>query len=96
MTALSNWATSRPQTIELNRDEYSRPDFAARTDAEVKLVTANVLSTEEVRIRERFNGPAPGALVGNDQATTTGTTGQETTTQNQAAGGRNGNALQSN
>lgn len=70
MTALSNWATARPQSVELNRDEYSRPDYATRAEANVKYVDKQVLSSEEVRIRERFNGPAPGAVVGNDQATT--------------------------
>jgi HK97 family phage portal protein len=88
MTALSNWSTTRPQTLELNRDEYSRPNFAERTDAEVKLVEAGAMSIDELRIRERFNGPAPGALVGNDQATTS----QDTT--DQAAVGRNGYAVQ--
>ena len=103
MTALSNWATVRPQSVELNRDEYSRPDFAVRTDAEVKLLQAGAITVGELRARERFNGPAPGALVGNDQAVVTdtgalngSTNGSVNTTQDQAAGGRNGNALQGN
>jgi len=104
MTALSNWATVRPQSVELNRDEYSRPDFAVRTAAEAKLVEDGIISVDEVRARERFSGPAPGALVGNDQAVVPDATGANTTDTNttgslngfQAAGGRNGNALQGN
>jgi HK97 family phage portal protein len=67
MSAFSNWAVPRGRAIELNRDEYTRPDFAARADAEVKLVQANILSGEEVRAMERFNGPGPAiALTGGD------------------------------
>jgi phage portal protein BeeE len=61
MTALSNWALPRGQAVELNRDEYSRPPLAERAVAYEKLHTMGVLSTEEIRIMERFvdAGTAP-------------------------------------
>lgn len=54
MSALSGWALPSTQRVELNRDEYSRPDFAARADAWVKLVQANIMTREEVRAAERL------------------------------------------
>ena len=37
MTALSNWALPRGQSVELNRDEYSRPPLKERAEAYEKL-----------------------------------------------------------
>ena len=59
MSALSGWALPRGQTAELNRDEYSRPSFAERADAWVKLVGAGIMSEDEVRVAERLMGDAP-------------------------------------
>lgn len=59
MGALSQWALPSTQAAELNRDEYSRPGFAERADANVKYVQAGVLSTDEVRTAERFQGEGP-------------------------------------
>jgi HK97 family phage portal protein len=72
MSGLSFWALPRGQAVELNRDEYTRPSFDQRADAWVKLVTAGIVSPEEVRAAERFEGdgpetPAPAtALTGGD------------------------------
>jgi ABC-type cobalamin/Fe3+-siderophores transport system ATPase subunit len=63
MPALSYWALPRGQAAELNRDEYSRPAFNERADAWVKLVGANIVSAEEVRIAERITGDAPTAAL---------------------------------
>lgn len=60
MGALSAWSLPSTQRLELNTDEYSRPDFAARVDAYVKLVGANIMTTDEVRMAERLQGAAPG------------------------------------
>jgi HK97 family phage portal protein len=57
--ALSAWALPSTQRAELNRDEYSRPDFGARVDAYVKLIEAKVMSPEEVRVAERMTGETP-------------------------------------
>lgn len=59
MGALSAWALPSTQRVELNTDEYSRPDFAARVDAYAKLVTAGIMSADEVRVAERLQGAAP-------------------------------------
>jgi HK97 family phage portal protein len=59
MSAMSNWALPRGQSVELNRDEYSRPALKERSEANKILHEAGVLSTEEWRVMERLNGPAP-------------------------------------
>ena len=59
MAAMSWWALPRGTTLELNRDEYSRPAFAERADAWVKLVAAGMVSVDEYRAAERFTGEAP-------------------------------------
>lgn len=59
MSALSGWALPRGTNVELNRDEYSRPSFDVRADAWVKLVTAGIVSIDEVRAAERLKGNTP-------------------------------------
>jgi HK97 family phage portal protein len=59
MAALSGWALPSTQAAEVNRDEYSRPDFGARVEAYVKLIAAGVMSPDEVRTMERMSGEAP-------------------------------------
>jgi HK97 family phage portal protein len=54
MSALSYWALPRGQCVELNRDEYTRPGFAERADAWVKLVAAGIVDVDEVRAAERL------------------------------------------
>lgn len=61
MAALSGWALPRGTSVELNRDEYSRPAFADRADAWVKLVAAGIMTVEEVRAAERLAGQTPTA-----------------------------------
>jgi phage portal protein BeeE len=60
MTALSGWALPRGQSVELNRDEYSRPAFKERAEANNILFQAGALSVEEWRVMERLMGdPGP-------------------------------------
>lgn len=59
MSALSMWSLPRGTNVELNRDEYSRPAFAERADAWVKLKAAGIVSVEEIRVAERLTGDAP-------------------------------------
>jgi HK97 family phage portal protein len=59
MSAFSNWVLPRGQSVELNRDEYSRPALKERSEANKILHEAGVLSTEEWRVMERLSGPAP-------------------------------------
>jgi HK97 family phage portal protein len=56
MSALSNWVLPRGQTVELNRDEYSRPELGVRAEAYAKLIPLGVLTAEEARVMERFVG----------------------------------------
>jgi HK97 family phage portal protein len=67
MSALSFWATPRGTSVELNRDEYSRPALFERAQAYNLLVQMGALSAEEVRTMERFHGTASAAaLTGGD------------------------------
>jgi HK97 family phage portal protein len=59
MTALSAWALPPTQRAELNRDEYSRPDFPTRAEAYSKLVAAGIMTVEVVRIAEQMVGETP-------------------------------------
>ena len=70
MAPLSGWACPRGTTVELNRDEYTRPAFAERIDAYVKAHSIQengrpLLSIDQMERMERFTGvPAPEALTG--------------------------------
>ena len=54
MSALSGWALPRGQSVELNRDEYSRPALLERASAYEKLAALGVLSSAEIRVMERL------------------------------------------
>jgi HK97 family phage portal protein len=54
MAALSGWALPRGQSVELNRDEYSRPALLERASAYEKLVAVGALSSAEIRVMERL------------------------------------------
>jgi hypothetical protein len=54
MSALSGWALPRGQSVELNRDEYSRPALFERAQAYEKLVAVGALSSQEIRVMERL------------------------------------------
>jgi phage portal protein BeeE len=67
MTALSGWALPRGQSVELNRDEYSRPALLERATAYEKLVAVGALSSAEIRVMERLtDADAPGEEVPDD------------------------------
>jgi phage portal protein BeeE len=59
MTALSGWALPHGQSVELNRDEYSRPGLNERAEAYTKLAAVGALSADEIRTMERLVGPGP-------------------------------------
>jgi HK97 family phage portal protein len=67
MAGLSYWVLPRGQCVELNRDEYTRPSFAERADAWVKLVAAGIVDADEVRSAERLP-PRDGEPVSTDDA----------------------------
>ena len=65
MSALGGWALPRGQTIEANRDDYTRPDFNDRCAGYKILFEIGAITTDEIRAMERFYGaPAAVALTG--------------------------------
>lgn len=59
MAALSGWALPRGQSVELNRDEYTRPPLRERAEAYAKLheiqdETGRAVTAGEIRTMERF------------------------------------------
>lgn len=69
MSALSNWALPRGSQIELNRDEYTRPDPKTRSEYYTNLHSIQAISPREVRTMERLHGDiAAGALSGGTDA----------------------------
>lgn len=65
MTALSNWALPRGTQIEMNRDEYTRPDPKTRSEYYKNLADIEAITAPEVRSMERLHGDiAPQALTG--------------------------------
>jgi len=60
MSAISYWGLPSGQKAELNRDEYSRPPFAERADAWVKLHAEGLVDTETVQRAERLLGEGEG------------------------------------
>jgi len=56
MSALSGWALPSGQSVELNRDEYTRPGMKERAEAWQILLEMGVVTTDEIRAAERFLG----------------------------------------
>lgn len=71
MEALSSWALPNGRNAELNRDDYTRLPFDKRVAAYAILIANKVLTAEEVRAMERFQGADAGTA---SQALTGGTT----------------------
>lgn len=59
--ALSGWLLPRGTSVEVNRDDYVRPDPKTRAETWKTYLDAGVLTVDEVRAIERFGagGPAP-------------------------------------
>jgi HK97 family phage portal protein len=56
MTQLDSWALPAPQTLELNRDDYTRPSLVDRANAYRILIECGVMVAEEARAMERLDG----------------------------------------
>ena len=56
--ALSGWALPRGTTIEVNRDEYVRPDPKTRAETWAILIGLGVMTVEQVQAVERVNAGA--------------------------------------
>lgn len=61
MPALSWWALPQGQSVELNRDEYSRPGYLERAQANQIYLQTGVLTVPDVQAMERFHGDAAAA-----------------------------------
>lgn len=59
MSAMSGWALPRGQSVELNRDEYSRPPLKERAEGYKILHDMGAITTEEIRTMERLHGDVP-------------------------------------
>ena len=67
ITARRAFKTFPMTSVELNRDEYSRPSLGERAQAYEKLHTIGALESEEIRAMERFDGTrSASALTGGD------------------------------
>ena len=65
MSALSEWALPRPQSIEMNRDDYTRPSLVDRSKAYKTLIECGVMTPDEARAMERLGGePAASRITG--------------------------------
>ena len=65
MAALSGWALPGPQSLELNRDDYTRPSLVDRANSYKTLIECGVLTPDEARAMERLSGePAASRLTG--------------------------------
>jgi phage portal protein BeeE len=68
MQALSFWALPRDESIEMNRDEYTRPSLLERAQAYKTLNEFGALGAEEARAMERLHGDvAASALTGGNE-----------------------------
>ena len=52
MSALDSWALPGPQTLELNRDDYTRPSLGERAKAYKIMIEAGVMTPDEARAME--------------------------------------------
>ena len=68
MSALSWWSMPGDESIEMNRDEYTRPPLTERAAAYKDLNEIGALSGEEARAMERLHGDvAASALTGGNE-----------------------------
>lgn len=68
MSALSWWSMPRDESIEMNRDEYTRPSLPERAAAYKDLNEIGALTGEEARAMERLHGDtAASALTGGNE-----------------------------
>jgi len=58
MSALSGWALPRGQSVELNRDEYTRPSFKERAEGYKLAIEAGWMSPEQAAEMERLHTSA--------------------------------------
>ena len=57
MAALDSWLLPAPQTLELNRDDYTRPSLNDRASAYKTMIECGVMTPEQAQDMERLGGP---------------------------------------
>ena len=67
MAALDSWALPSPQTLELNRDDYTRPSLLERAQAYEILIKAGIMTAEEARSMERLDGDRAASRISGGQ-----------------------------
>lgn len=72
MQAFSWWALPRGQSVELNRDEYSRPGMKERAEAYQILHAMGVISTEQIQAAERLHSSSAASSLAGGTADETG------------------------
>lgn len=58
MSALGQWALPESESVELNRDDYTRPGLVDRARAYEIMISSGVMKAEEARAMERLYGTA--------------------------------------
>ena len=58
MSALGLWSLPENESVELNRDDYTRPSLVDRARAYELLIRNGVMTADEARVMERLYGPA--------------------------------------
>ena len=58
MSALGQWSLPYNETVELNRDDYTRPSLVDRARAYETMINSGVMKPEEARAMERLYGTA--------------------------------------
>jgi HK97 family phage portal protein len=58
MSALGQWALPANESVELNRDDYTRPGLVDRARAYEMMIRSGVMKPEEARAMERLYGTA--------------------------------------
>lgn len=67
MAALDSWALPGPQTLELNRDDYTRPSLLERAQAYEILNKIGALEVPEIRSMERLDGESAAMRISGGQ-----------------------------
>ena len=68
MSALDSWALPAPQTLELNRDDYTRPSLLERVRAYQIMIEIGMMEPEEAAEAERLSGPGSASRLSGGRA----------------------------
>ena len=63
MSTLDSWALPAPQTLELNRDDYTRPSLVDRAQAYKIMIECGVMEPDEARAMERLHNESSASRI---------------------------------